>query len=181
MQSGSIATNLKAEVVPIRGESRTQDARVLSSWKEIASYLNHGVRTVQRWERFYGLPVHRPAGKSRSAVIAVPEEIDAWVRKTALHPTLPSHALEAPAVHANKAQLSCDFRQCKQPAKLEVTIVSVANPGDYFTIGLCESHSRVQQAVLQNLESEFAVPHLKVGILKYLDQQTPSSDVRNLS
>ena len=31
----------------------------LDSWKEIASYLGRGIRTVQRWEREEGLPVHR--------------------------------------------------------------------------------------------------------------------------
>jgi hypothetical protein len=31
----------------------------LDSWKEIASYLGRGVRTVQRWECEEGLPVHR--------------------------------------------------------------------------------------------------------------------------
>lgn len=50
----------------------------LQSWKEIARYLNRGVRTVQRWENF-GLPVHRPAGHERSAVFALKQEIDGWL------------------------------------------------------------------------------------------------------
>jgi phage terminase Nu1 subunit (DNA packaging protein) len=53
---------------------------VLNSWKEIASHVGRGVRTVQRWERELGMPVRRPRAKSRSAVIAFPEEIDAWVK-----------------------------------------------------------------------------------------------------
>ena len=52
-------------------------ARIVNSWKEIAAYLGHGVRTVQRWER-QGLPVRRPAGKMRSAVFAVSDELDHW-------------------------------------------------------------------------------------------------------
>ena len=40
----------------------TTHSSVLNSWKEIASYLGRSVRTVQRWEREFGLPVHRPAG-----------------------------------------------------------------------------------------------------------------------
>lgn len=51
----------------------------LNSWKEIASYMGRGVRTVQRYEVQYGLPVRRPAAKSRSAVMATRGEIDAWV------------------------------------------------------------------------------------------------------
>ena len=57
---------------------------VLNSWKEIAEYMGRGVRTVQRYERELRLPVHRPAGKSRSAVIAFADEIDYWMRKTPL-------------------------------------------------------------------------------------------------
>jgi hypothetical protein len=56
---------------------------VLNSWKEVAAYLGRGVRTVQRWERELGLPVRRPRGKSRSAVIAFKTELDRWLRASA--------------------------------------------------------------------------------------------------
>jgi len=52
---------------------------ILNSWKEIARYLERGVRTVQRWERDLQLPVRRPRGKRRSAVLALRKEIDAWL------------------------------------------------------------------------------------------------------
>ena len=51
----------------------------LNSWKEIACYLGRGVRTVQRWERDMGLPVRRPRGRQRSAVIALRGDLDAWL------------------------------------------------------------------------------------------------------
>jgi predicted DNA-binding transcriptional regulator AlpA len=54
---------------------------VLNSWKEVAAYLGRGVRTVQRWEQELGLPVRRPRGKSRSAVIAFRSEIDKWLHE----------------------------------------------------------------------------------------------------
>jgi hypothetical protein len=54
---------------------------VLGSWKEIASYLGKGVRTVQRWERCSGLPVHRPSGSSKGVVLAFPAELDRWARR----------------------------------------------------------------------------------------------------
>ena len=54
-------------------------AVVLNSWKEIAAYLGRGVRTVQRWEFDAGLPVHRPKGKDRSAVLALTNELDNWL------------------------------------------------------------------------------------------------------
>lgn len=50
----------------------------LDSWKEIAVYLHRGVRTVQRWERLRGLPVHRLPGGRRSVICADRQEIDAW-------------------------------------------------------------------------------------------------------
>ena len=53
---------------------------VLNSWKEIANYLNRGVRTVQRWEAELAMPVRRPRARSRSAVIALRSEIDEWLR-----------------------------------------------------------------------------------------------------
>jgi CheY-like chemotaxis protein len=53
---------------------------LLNTWKEIARYLDRGVRTVQRWEAELGLPVRRPRGKDRSAVIAFRAEVDEWLR-----------------------------------------------------------------------------------------------------
>jgi hypothetical protein len=61
------------------GNKKGEPPKFLSGWKEIASYLGKGVRTVQRYEREMGLPVRRPAGKSRAAVVATKAELDAWV------------------------------------------------------------------------------------------------------
>jgi hypothetical protein len=55
---------------------------VLNSWKEIATYLGRGVRTVQRWESELRLPIHRPRGKNRSAVVAFRKELDEWLHAT---------------------------------------------------------------------------------------------------
>ena len=50
----------------------------LDSWKEIAQYLRRGARTVQRWEREEGLPVHRHQHGKLGSVYAYPGELDAW-------------------------------------------------------------------------------------------------------
>lgn len=55
---------------------------ILNSWKDIAAYLGRGIRTVQRWERQLGLPIHRPRGRDRSAVIAFKEELNQWLQQT---------------------------------------------------------------------------------------------------
>ena len=52
--------------------------RRLNSWKEIAAHLGRQVRTVVRWEKERGLPVHRlPGGRGRS-VFAFTDELDQW-------------------------------------------------------------------------------------------------------
>jgi Tol biopolymer transport system component len=50
----------------------------LESWKEIAAYLQRDVRTVTRWEKYEGLPVHRHRHRERSSVYAYPSELEAW-------------------------------------------------------------------------------------------------------
>jgi Tol biopolymer transport system component len=50
----------------------------LESWKEIAAYLRREVRTVQRWEKTDGLPVHRLYHSKRGSVYALTAELDRW-------------------------------------------------------------------------------------------------------
>ena len=50
----------------------------LNGWKEIATYVGRGVRTVQRWESL-GLPVRRPKSRLRSAVVSTTHAVDAWL------------------------------------------------------------------------------------------------------
>jgi predicted transcriptional regulator len=54
--------------------------KILSSWKEIASYLGHSRRTVQRWERELSLPIHRPAGRESHSVMAFDAQLDDWLQ-----------------------------------------------------------------------------------------------------
>ena len=53
--------------------------KALNSWKEIASYLDRGVRTVQRWERELELPVHRIGKGRRSPVYVLVSELNFWM------------------------------------------------------------------------------------------------------
>ena len=52
----------------------------LDSWKEIAVFLNRGVRTVQRWEATEGLPVRRHQHRKLGSVFALKSEVEAWWR-----------------------------------------------------------------------------------------------------
>lgn len=101
------------------------NSEVLNSWKEVATYLGRGVRTVQRWEQELGLPVRRPRGKTRSAVIAFRNELDQWLQHTpteiatddhhpsinAPHPATHAQSKQAIQLHDNTAQLIARTQQ----------------------------------------------------------------------
>ena len=71
------------------GSGRSPEGR-LDSWKEIAAYLGRGIRTVQRWEREEGLPVHRLAHEKRGSIYARREELAAWWESRRLTLAAPS-------------------------------------------------------------------------------------------
>src|SRR6266403_2077256 len=53
----------------------------LESWGEIAAYLRREIRTVQRWERYQGLPVRRLVIGKLGSVYAYRSELDKWFRE----------------------------------------------------------------------------------------------------
>ena len=57
------------------------DPARLDSWKEIAGFLGWDVRTVRRWERLRGLPIHRVPGGGRGRVFAYPDELREWLAR----------------------------------------------------------------------------------------------------
>jgi hypothetical protein len=65
-------------VLPVAFAAESSPA-ILNSWKEIAAYLDRGVRTVQRWEAQLRLPVHRIGTGKRSPVYAVVSELKFWL------------------------------------------------------------------------------------------------------
>ena len=85
----------KPSVPPLQQAAPTPSR--LNSWKEIASYFDRDVRTVQLWEKREGLPVHRHEHGSRSSVYARPSELDFWFshrsRNIPAVPLLPLDAL----------------------------------------------------------------------------------------
>jgi hypothetical protein len=57
----------------------------LDSWKQIATYLDRSIRTVQQWERTEKLPVHRLRHSKYGSVYAFRSELDNWrVQRTAV-------------------------------------------------------------------------------------------------
>jgi Tol biopolymer transport system component len=56
----------------------------LESWKEIAAYMRRDAKTVQRWEKREGMPVHRHVHDKMGSVYAFRTELDAWTRNRRL-------------------------------------------------------------------------------------------------
>ena len=71
---------LDKKVNAFAGSPCEPDGNRLDSWKEIAAYLHRAVRTVQRWQKFEGLPVHRHFHEKASSVYAFGYEVDAWLK-----------------------------------------------------------------------------------------------------
>jgi len=90
--------------------------KTLSGWKEIATYLNQSIRTVQRWE-ILGLPAHRRGKGKRAAVLAYPGELDAWGKAAPMR--LLDEILELKSKIASlEAQVTSLKRELKSPKKV---------------------------------------------------------------
>ncbi len=109
-------------------------AAVFTSWKEIAAYRGKGVRTVQRWEHELQLPVRR-ADRSRHIVLAVPEELDAWIRR-----------------QSQARQISADNSGRAQVARMRILYARFVESAEEFrrkTVKLQETISQCQSAALK--------------------------------
>jgi hypothetical protein len=64
-------------------DSVTGDNNLLSSWKEISAYLGRDIRTCLRWEKSFGLPIHRLDPHSeKSRVFAYKDELSGWLHQS---------------------------------------------------------------------------------------------------
>ena len=129
----------------------------LTSWKEIATYLGKGVRTVQRWERQLNLPVRRP-GSQRRIVVAVREELDAWVHLWRL----------------SAAQINQDCAGAQVPLAPEVVRQICRQLG--VSRQECERH---WQVFLSNLEQASTKEPRSPKILKMPESTRQSTGVHN--
>jgi hypothetical protein len=143
------------EEADVKGSLRkTEPPGFLTGWKEIASYLDKGVRTVQRYERQLGLPVRRPAGKLRGSVVATKPEIDAWVAASPIR-----EAFYLPRITSNSVETTW--------ASLENGAAEMRRLRDQM------------QALRMELRSTIALMHTSVqGLHRKLRAATPSVDER---
>lgn len=63
---------------------QNQEERRLDSWKEVAAFFGRDERTVKRWEKERGLPIHRVPGGGRGSIFAFAAELTAWLRSAQL-------------------------------------------------------------------------------------------------
>jgi hypothetical protein len=78
--------------------------RILNGWKQISNHIDRGVRTAQRWEALLGMPVHRPALKDRSAVVAFSDELESWLARTS--PDVRNKCVETDDQHTDVNELN---------------------------------------------------------------------------
>jgi tetratricopeptide (TPR) repeat protein len=62
----------------------------LDSWKEIAAFFRRDPRTVKRWEKERGLPIHRLPGDRRSGVFAYAQELQRWLEQNPVDEASPT-------------------------------------------------------------------------------------------
>jgi tetratricopeptide (TPR) repeat protein len=73
--------------------------RRLNSWKEIASFFGRDERTVKRWEKQRGLPVHRLPGGEKGGVFVFTDELSDWL-ETRGEPTVTADQSAVEGVHS---------------------------------------------------------------------------------
>ena len=114
--------------MPLDGE-----AKLLTSWQEIASYLGKGVRTVQRWEYGLGLPVSRPKKSGTHIVLSSTDELDQWLagnwsqlpdrkespRKSASPSNVPSTIRDSGRLRQANRELVYDLRKVIKESREE--------------------------------------------------------------
>jgi TolB-like protein/Flp pilus assembly protein TadD len=139
----------------------------LESWGEIAAYLRREIRTVQRWEKYQGLPVRRLLIGKLGSVYAYRSELDKWYRerqpqadngeednsqapndKIAAHVTVSANA----ETEEEKEKSSGSEARPPRPriTRLHITItllallvIAVVTPGVYF---VRKGHSSIRSA-----------------------------------
>jgi hypothetical protein len=150
---------------------RIEHGEIFSGWKDIAGYMGKGVRTAQRYERDLKLPIRRPAGKSKGAVVALKAEIDSWLINIP-----PLEAFGRP-VPENRALLRGFTREMMQMRRVRQE-----------TRRVCEETRRIREQTVQvrkelttgrkELRATMELLYKSLGLSFAEDQIQPSSSGR---
>ena len=123
----------------------------LDSWKEIAMYLRREVRTVQRWEKREGLPIHRQIHEKASSVCAFKHEIDAWLHsrnRTASGSTPKEERSEHAAQSLNPTLLASARMRAKSRSRLQPAAAGVGS------LDLLQGENRIRLYFYVQLRAE---------------------------
>jgi TolB-like protein len=98
----------------------------LDSWKAIAEYLKRDVRSVQRWERSLGLPVHRVSGEKGGVVFAFTAELDRWFKN---RPSNAGSGSETPTPFSDDASAEAPAENARLATRAQAdSVESTAKP-----------------------------------------------------
>ncbi len=143
----------------------------LESWKEIAAYLKRDVRTVIRWEKSEGLPVHRQMHQARSSVYAYPSKLDAW--KIEREPRLNAPILVTPW---RRATAAVGFA-----LTVLLSLVSVAS-GPILNPAIASAQGIVTRQVWAGPEVDtMGAPSPDGRLLSFVDWNTGDLAIRDLT
>ena len=119
-------------------------ARSLNGWKAIAAYCQRDERTVMRWARDRGLPVHRVPGGPRSPVYALPDELTGWFDARDRPEATPVAVLTAVLAAASVAAPTAALPPSRPKAQIAVlTAVLVAG-----AVGIAANRTSVAMPVV---------------------------------
>jgi tetratricopeptide (TPR) repeat protein len=93
----------------------------LDSWKEIATFFRRDERTVKRWEKERGLPVHRLQGSATGRVYAYSDELLRWMKSPV--------SAEPAASTVEPAEADHDSSAVEVPQAVTLTQVASAQAG----------------------------------------------------
>ena len=105
------------------GEAKSPNRR-LDSWKEIASFFRRDERTVKRWEKERGLPVHRLQDGVRGPVYAFTDELSRWMKSPASADPVTSSqektdgTVDSSAANISQVGVSPQLSPCQDVRKL---------------------------------------------------------------
>src|SRR5713226_6610123 len=100
----------------------------LESWGEIAAYLRREIRTVQRWERYQGLPVRRLQIGKLGSVYAYRSELDKWYRERQPQPENGEEDTEKAGNCEVAAHVTVSTEADKQESKSEASCRDLPPP-----------------------------------------------------
>jgi phage terminase Nu1 subunit (DNA packaging protein) len=107
--------------------------KVFTSWKEIASFFGKGVRTVQRWEQKFGLPISRPTA-AKNVVLTTESELREWIRRSSSQLTADDGSSGSTSSESSIANLTERLKRLEnETARLSQMITSFSDRFDELT------------------------------------------------